>query len=104
MNGFEVDRTRLVEGAGEFTGYAEQAGKIAADLSGALESFGVCWGADQIGRSFAGGHVAAADESFGKLDGISGKFDGVGERFAATAQTYGQVDGGAAGTLRDVHS
>ncbi|PRY43806.1 hypothetical protein [Umezawaea tangerina] len=104
MTGFEVDRAKLAEGAGEFTGFAEQAGRIAADLSGALDSFGVCWGADEIGQSFASGHVAAAQESFGKLDGISARFDGVGERFAATAQTYGQVDGGAAGTLRDVHS
>ena len=104
MNGFEADLVRLNEGAGEFTGYAERAGKIVADLSGVLDSIGLCWGTDVVGQSFAGGHVAKADESLGKLDGLSARFGGVGERFAATAQTYGQVDGGAAGSLRDVHS
>jgi hypothetical protein len=104
MSGFEADLARLNEGAGEFTGFAERAGKIVTELSGVLDAVGLCWGSDAIGQSFAGGHVAKADESLDKLDGLSARFGGVGERFAATARTYGQVDGGAAGSLRDVHS
>jgi hypothetical protein len=104
MNGFEADLVRLNEGAGEFTGFAERAGKIVTELSGVLDSVGLCWGADAVGQSFARGHVAKADESLTVLGGLSGRFGGVGERFAATARTYGQVDGGAAGSLRDVRS
>lgn len=104
MSGFEADLARLNEGAGEFTGFAERAGKIVAGLSGVLDSIGLCWGSDTIGQSFASGHVAKADESLAELDGLSARLGGVGERFAATARTYGKVDGGAAGSLRDVHS
>ncbi|MEO6081857.1 MAG: hypothetical protein ABIQ18_01980 [Umezawaea sp.] len=104
MNGFETDLVRLNEGAGEFTGFAERAGKIVTELSGVLDSVGLCWGTDAVGQSFASGHVAKADESLTVLDGLSARFGGVGERFAATARTYGQVDGGAAGSLRDVRS
>jgi hypothetical protein len=92
MNGFEVDPAKLTEGAGEFTEFAERATKIATDLSGLLDGFGACWGSDAVGQSFASGHVAAADESFGKLGGLQTTLGGVGERFAATAQTYRQVD------------
>jgi len=104
MTGFDAELTKLNDGAGEFTGYSERAGKIVADLSGVLDSVGLCWGSDEIGQSFARGHVAKADESLTELDGLPARFGGVGERFAATAKTYGQVDGGAAGSLRDVHS
>jgi hypothetical protein len=92
MNGFEADPAKLAEGAGEFTGFAEQASKIVTELSGLLDGLGACWGSDAVGQSFASGHVAAAEESFGKLGGLHTKLGGVGERFAATAQTYRQVD------------
>ena len=104
MTGFDAELTKLAEGATEFTGHSSSAGKIVADLSGVLDSVGLCWGSDAIGQSFARGHVAKADDALGKLDGLPARFDGVGDRFAATARTYGQVDGGAAGSLRDVHS
>jgi hypothetical protein len=92
MNGFEADPAKLAEGAGEFTDFAERASKIVTDLSGLLDGLGACWGADPVGQSFASGHVAAANESFGTLGRLQTKLGGVGERFAATAQTYRQVD------------
>lgn len=104
MSGFEADLARLTEGAGEFTGFAERAGGILSDLSGVLDPLGACWGSDAIGQSFASGHVVKADEALAGVTGLSARFGGVGERFAATAQTYGRVDGGAAGSLRDVRS
>lgn len=104
MNGFEADLARLNEGAGDFTGFAERAGKIVTELTGVLDSVGMCWGSDAVGQAFASGHVAKADASLAMLDGLPARFGGVGERFTATAKTYGQVDGGAARSLRDVHS
>jgi hypothetical protein len=104
MSGFDADLVRLNEGAGEFTGFAERAGKIVTELSGVLDSVGQCWGTDLIGQAFASGYVAEANESLTVLDGLSARLGGVGERFSATAKTYGKVDGGAAGSLRDVHS
>jgi hypothetical protein len=92
MNGFEADPVKLAEGAGEFTDFAERASKIVTDLSGLLDGLGACWGSDQIGQSFASGHVKAADESLGTLGVLRTKLGGVGERFAATAQTYRHVD------------
>jgi hypothetical protein len=104
MTGFDAELAKLTEGAEEFTGHSTRAGEIVADLSGVLDSVGLCWGSDAIGQSFARGHVAKADASLDELDGLPARFDGVGDRFAATAKTYGQVDGGAAGSLRGVHS
>lgn len=100
--GFQADLGRITEGASEFGGFAEQAGKIVTDLSGLLDSLGACWGNDTVGQSFAASHVTSATDSLGRVGGLSEVFGGVGERFTATARAYGEVDEGNAGALRGV--
>ncbi|MFD0199569.1 MULTISPECIES: hypothetical protein [Saccharothrix] len=99
MTGFETDLARLAEGADDFTAFAERAGKIAGELSGVLDSIGDCWGADAIGQSFAASHVQPSGEVLSGLTGLSSGFGGVGERFAATARTYREVDEGNSDAL-----
>ncbi|MFD1150324.1 WXG100 family type VII secretion target [Saccharothrix hoggarensis] len=94
MNGFQTDLARLTEGAGDFTAFAERAGKIAGDLTGVLESIGDCWGGDAIGQSFAASHVQPSGDVLSGLAGLRGGFGGVGERFAETARTYRDVEDG----------
>jgi uncharacterized protein YukE len=94
MTGFRTDLARLAEGADDFTAFAERAGKIAGDLGGVLDSLGDCWGGDAIGQSFAASHVQPSGDALAGLSGLSGGFGGVGERFAATARTYREVEDG----------
>jgi hypothetical protein len=102
--GFQADLGRITEGASEFGGFAEEAGKIVSGLSGLLDSIGACWGTDAVGQSFAAGHVASATDSLSRVGGLTELFGGVGERFKATAQSYTDVDEGNAGALRGVES
>ncbi|MFI9007446.1 hypothetical protein ACIGNX_09485 [Actinosynnema sp. NPDC053489] len=94
MTGFRTDLARLAEGADDFGAFAERAGKIAAELTGTLDSLGECWGADAIGQSFAAGHVRPSGEVLSGLTGLGAGFGGVGERFAETARTYREVEEG----------
>ncbi|MFJ6675328.1 WXG100 family type VII secretion target [Actinosynnema sp. NPDC091369] len=94
MTGFRTDLARLAEGAADFTAFAERAGKIAGELGGVLDSIGECWGADAIGQSFAASHVQPSGAALSGLSGLSAGFGGVGERFAETARTYGEVEEG----------
>lgn len=99
MTGFRTDLARLAEGADDFTAFAERAGKIAAELGGALDSLGDCWGADAIGQSFAAGHVQPSGEVLSGLTGLSAGFGGVGERFADSARTYREAEQGNSDAL-----
>ncbi|MFE9745081.1 WXG100 family type VII secretion target [Saccharothrix saharensis] len=94
MTGFRTDLARLAEGAADFTAFAERAGKIAGELGGVLDSIGECWGTDAIGQSFAASHVQPSGAALSGLSGLSAGFGGVGERFAETARTYGEVEEG----------
>lgn len=98
--GFQADHEALVQHAGEFTGLADRAGKIHSDLHQVLAEVGNCWGADQAGTSFAAAHVPASDATLRRLGALSGQLGGVGERFAATAATYQQVELDNANALR----
>ncbi|KAA2251250.1 hypothetical protein F0L68_38195 [Solihabitans fulvus] len=99
-DGFRSDHQRLAEHAGEFTGLASRAGDITGELRRALEQAGDCWGSDAVGRSFAASHVRAATETLGRVGGLSDGLGDVGQRFAATAETYRQVDEDNAAALR----
>ncbi len=94
MTGFETDLAKLNAGAADFGTFAERAGKIVGDLGGVLDSFGACWGDDQIGQSFAASHTQPASDALTRLGDLGAGFGGVGERFAETARTYRAADDG----------
>jgi hypothetical protein len=102
--GFDADIERLHAGAGEFAQFAERAGQIAADLQRALEATGNPWGSDAVGQSFAAGHVQPAADALHRISGLPDRLADVGERFTATADTYGQVDADNVTALRGLES
>ncbi len=92
MNWFEADSDKLIGQAGEFPRLAEQAGSIHRELTAALDETGPCWGADQVGQSFASAHVSPADATLGQLSSLPEKLGTVGTRFADTGGAYHSLD------------
>jgi uncharacterized protein YukE len=97
--GFQVDPAKLARHADEFSGYADRVGAIHAELAGALDEAGPCWGDDPAGHSFAAGHVAPARGTLDQLAALPERLHDVGDRFRATATGYQQGDEYAASLL-----
>ncbi|TWP48307.1 hypothetical protein FKR81_28880 [Lentzea tibetensis] len=100
MSGYEADLERLTSGATEFNGFAQTAGEIASGLQGLLSGFGACWGNDSVGQSFAAGHEKPTGDTFGVLGSLSEQLGGIGEKFAATAETYRHVEESNASAMK----
>jgi hypothetical protein len=92
MNWFEADSDKLIGQAGEFPWLAEQAGSIHRELTAALSEAGPCWGADQVGQSFASVHVSPSDTTLGQLGSLPDQLDTTGTRFADTGAAYHSLD------------
>jgi hypothetical protein len=93
MNGgYQADPAKLHQHAGEFPGLADQVTGVHRELSGTLADNGECWGDDEVGRSFASGHVQGASDTLDRLGGLPGKLSDVGDRLHATATAYEQVE------------
>lgn len=98
-DGFTADADRLAAQAEHFDGFVGRVGAIRRDLADALEAAGPCWGGDEVGQSFATTHAGAADDTLGRLGGLSDQLGSVGTRFTETAAAYRDLDSGAAETL-----
>ncbi|MCR3746183.1 WXG100 family type VII secretion target [Lentzea californiensis] len=92
MTGYSADLERLDAGARELKGFAGQAGEIAGALDRALAAFGVCWGDDAVGRSFAASHDKPSGDATGALSGLATTLGDVSDKLAATASTYRHVE------------
>ncbi|WP_199433996.1 hypothetical protein [Qaidamihabitans albus] len=102
--GFGVDADRLGARAAEFTGLAERAGRVSAELRRALAETGTPWGGDAVGRSFAAAHAEPAAELLARLDALAGELHDVGGRFADAAGAYRAGDERASGDVTDAGS
>ena len=91
-NGFRTDVELLAIRAAAFGGLSESAGRIADDLRADVEQYGECWGADEVGRSFAEGHVAAAEAALTGVDTLPGALAGFGSRWTASATTFAESE------------
>ena len=100
MTGYGADLDRLDAGARELHGFAGQAKEIAGTLDRALAAFGACWGDDAVGQSFAASHQKPSGDTAGALSGLSTTLGDVGDRLAATAETYRHVEQSNASAMR----
>ncbi|SEP95019.1 hypothetical protein SAMN05216188_1011022 [Lentzea xinjiangensis] len=100
MTGYEADLERLDAGARELKGFAGQATEIAGTLGRALAAFGACWGDDAVGRSFAVSHEKPAGDAAGALSVLATTLGDVGDKLAATAETYRHVEQSNASAMR----
>lgn len=92
MTRYNADLERLDAGARELKGFAGQATEIAGALDRALAGFGACWGDDAVGRSFAASHEKPSGDAAGALAGLATTLGDVGDKLAATAETYRHVE------------
>lgn len=99
---FRADHEALAARAAVFDDLADRAAAITGELQAALDLAGRCWGEDGVGRSFAAGHEAAAAAALARLDALPAELRDVGQRFAATAATYLDVERATEDTLRGV--
>ncbi|SDD20580.1 WXG100 family type VII secretion target [Actinokineospora iranica] len=88
MTGYRVRAQRLADHAGQFDGLAEQVAAVHRELADRLAAAGQCWGADEIGLSFAATHTAPADSTLGGIEALPGRLGDVGGRFRSTAEAY----------------
>lgn len=100
MTGYGADLDRLDAGARELKGFAGQATEIASSLDKALAAFGACWGDDSVGRSFAASHEKPSGDAAGALSGLATTLGDVGDKLAATAETYRHVEQSNASAMR----
>jgi len=91
-DGFRTDNELLAQRAGAFDGLAERAGRIANDLQTEIDSYGPCWGEDEIGRAFAEGHLGPARAALAGMGALPGGLTELGSRLVATATTYTQAE------------
>ena len=99
MSGFRGDPGQLAKRAGEFEEHAGRAEGIAADLRQAVQAAGECWGADDIGASFAATHRDRADRALDGLGGMGARLRELGAEFGGAAAEYQRVDAGQAEEL-----
>ncbi|GAA2781489.1 hypothetical protein [Saccharopolyspora taberi] len=99
MNGFRGDPEQLAKRAAEFEEHAGRAQRISADLRGAVDSAGECWGRDAIGASFAATHQERARRTADELAAMGGRLRDLGAKFGGAAAEYRQVDAGQAEEL-----
>lgn len=100
MTGFRTDNDDLAHRAGAFAGLSERADRIAAELNDTLDGYGVCWGADVVGQSFADTHVAAAQAALDGLGSLPAGLLDVGTRLGDTATTYDDAEQTSGNTVR----
>lgn len=98
--GFQVDGEWIGRHAAEFAGHADRAAEITIALRDTLDGLAGCWGSDEVGRSFAAGHVAEADEVLDRLGALPRRLGAMGDRFAGTAAEYRRAESGNLGVLR----
>jgi hypothetical protein len=98
--GFHADSDRLARHGADFAGHADRAGEIVAGLRRTLDRLDGCWGADEVGRSFAEGHVPAAGEALDHLGALPDRIALVGGRFTDTAAAYRAVESDNLDVLR----
>lgn len=91
-DGFEVDAERLADRATQFEPLVGRLNKIHGNLRDALSTDGACWGADDIGQSFAAVHADPADDAMARLSGLSDRLTSVHTRLTETATTYQSGD------------
>jgi hypothetical protein len=91
-DGFRTDNELLARRAGAFDGLAERAGRIANDLHTEIDSYGPCWGEDEVGRAFAEGHAGSAQAALAAMGALPGGLTELGARLTATATTYAQAE------------
>lgn len=92
MNGFRSDPEQLGRRAREFDELAARARRVAEQLRRALEATGACWGADEIGRSFAETHLRRARQALDDVDGLAPRLREVGANLAGKASDQQQVE------------
>lgn len=98
--GFSADPDAMARHAERFDGLGERAARIHDELSDALRDAGDCWGADEVGKSFAAGHVERADATVADLGGLPERLGDMRTRLTGTAAGYRETDRDAAGSLR----
>lgn len=98
--GFHADSDRLERHGAEFAGHADRAGEIVTGLRRTLDRLHGCWGDDEVGRSFADGHLPAANEVLDHLGGLPDRLASVGGKFADTAAAYRATESANLGVLR----
>lgn len=94
--GFSADTDSVARHAERFDGLADRVGRIHRELRDALRDAGDCWGADEVGRSFADGHVDPAETTAGELGRLPERLGDMRERLTATATGYREADEGSA--------
>ncbi|WP_436492138.1 WXG100 family type VII secretion target [Actinokineospora sp. HUAS TT18] len=85
-----ADPARLARDAAQFTALAERVEAIHRDLADQLTALGACWGADEIGQSFAAVHAAPATETLTAVGGLPARLGDVRDRFVSTAAAYAE--------------
>ncbi|AHI01311.1 hypothetical protein GCM10010174_10860 [Kutzneria viridogrisea] len=90
--GFSSDVERVLDRAGQLDGLAGTAGTIAQELTSALRATERCWGTDEVGTSFAAGHVKAAEDTLAIVRALPGQLAEVGAKLTRTAHIHGGVD------------
>lgn len=91
-DGFRTEHDQLASRAGAFGGLSQRAGRIDGDVRGAVDSFGACWGNDEVGQAFAAGHTGPANATLRDLGQLAGGLTDVGDRLRAAARTYAESD------------
>ncbi|TCO65610.1 WXG100 family type VII secretion target [Actinocrispum wychmicini] len=91
-DGFRSDHETLARHAGEFDGHAEQAGRIAGDLTHTLDALGKPWGDDEVGQSFASVYSGPSEQTRTGLDAAAGHLTDMGTRLRTMAAAYRDVD------------
>jgi hypothetical protein len=100
--GFHADIERLERHGGAFAGHADRAAEIAGGLRQTLDRLDGCWGSDEVGNSFAAGHVTAASEALSRLASLRDQLAAVGSRFTDTAAAYRRTESDNVAVLRPV--
>ncbi|MFD5824894.1 WXG100 family type VII secretion target [Lentzea sp. NPDC060358] len=100
MTGYEADLERLDAGARDLKGFAGQATEIKGTLERALASFGACWGDDAVGMSFASSHEKPSADAAGAVAALATTLGDVGDKLAATAETYRHVEQSNASAMK----
>ncbi|GDY31354.1 hypothetical protein [Gandjariella thermophila] len=98
--GFHADSDRLERHGAEFARHADRAGEIVAGLRRTLQRLDGCWGADEVGSSFAEGHLPHAQAVLEHLGTLPDRLASVGGRFADTAAAYRAAESDNLGALR----
>lgn len=90
----------IAAGGRHLSGLSDQAQAIVRELMSAVRSTGVCWGDDEVGRSFAAAHAAHAAETLDRAGALPGRLTAVGGRFVDAAARLRELDEHGARAIR----